>query len=51
MINTTNKAIEKAKNDKIKLAKQYNTHINNIVWMGGNRYIIVIQGREIRTNI
>lgn len=42
-----NKAIEKARKEKIILANKYNVSISSIVWMGGNRYIIVKNGQEI----
>ena len=43
-----NKAIEKAKKEKETLAIKYNVSVSSIVWMGGNNYIIVKNGKEIR---
>lgn len=42
------KAIEKAKKDKMELAKEYNISENSIVWLGGNKYIVVKDGKEIK---
>ena len=41
-------AIEMAMQRKVELSKQYGVPISSIVWMGGNYYIIVKDGREIR---
>lgn len=43
-----NKAIEKARKEKIILAKKYDVSVSSIVWMGGNHYIVVKDGKEIR---
>ena len=41
------KSWQKARKEKIILANKYNVSISSIVWMGGNRYIIVKNGQEI----
>ena len=42
------KAITKAIKAKKRLAKQYNVSTSSIVWLGDNRYIVVVNGKEIR---
>lgn len=44
------KAIEKAYKAKCKLATAYNVKMNSIIWMGGNKFIIVDNGKEIEVN-
>ena len=41
------KAIEKAFQTKCRLAKEYNVDVTSIVWKGGNKFIIVNNGKEI----
>lgn len=41
------KAIEKSYKAKYKLATAYNVEMTSIVWMGGNKFIIVDNGKEI----
>lgn len=41
-------AIERALQRKVELSKQYGVPISSIVWTGGNHYIIVKDGREIK---
>lgn len=43
-----NKSIEKAANDKKKLAIEYNVTTSSIIWIGDNHYIIIKEGNEIR---
>lgn len=43
-----NKAIEKAKNDRLELAKLYNVPTSCVVWSGNNKYIVVKDGKEIK---
>ena len=38
------KAIEKAYKAKCKLATAYNIEITSIIWMGGNKFIVVDNG-------
>ena len=38
------KDIEKARNKKIELSKRYQVPISAIVWMGGDKFAIVING-------
>ena len=46
------KAIEKAYKAKCKLTTAYNVEMTSIVWMGGNKFIIVDvdNGKEIEVN-
>ena len=44
------KAIEKAYKAKCKLATEYNVETTSIVWTGGNKFIIVDNGKEIEVN-
>ena len=44
------KAIEKAYKAKCKLATEYNIETTSIVWTGGNKFIIVDNGKEIEVN-
>ena len=41
------KAIEKAFQTKCGLAKEYSVDVTSIVWKGGNKFIIVNNGKEI----
>lgn len=41
------KAIEKAFQTKCRLAKEYSVDVTSIVWKGGNKFIIVNNGKEI----
>lgn len=41
-------SIEKAKQDKIHLAREYEVPITSIIWIGDNHYIIVQDGKEIK---
>ena len=41
------KSIEKAFQTKCRLAKKYSVDVNSIVWKGGNKFIIVNNGKEI----
>lgn len=41
------KIIAKARKDVEELAKQYDTDISSIVWIGNNKYIIVKNGKQI----
>lgn len=43
-----NKAIEKAKKDRLELAELYNVSTSCIVWLGNNKYIVVKDGKEIK---
>lgn len=43
-----NAAIERAKREKLELAKKYGVSTSAIVWLGDSRYIIVKSGREIK---
>ena len=45
------KAIEKAYNIKCKLAMEYNVKTTSIVWMGGNKFIIANNSKEIEANV
>lgn len=42
------KLIEKANRDRQELSREYGVSENNIVWIGNNRYILIIDGKEIR---
>ena len=44
------KAIEKAFQTKCRLAKEYSVETTSIVWTGGNKFIIVDNGKEIEVN-
>lgn len=44
------KAIEKAYKVKCKLTTVYNVEMTSIIWMGGNKFIIVDNGKEIEVN-
>lgn len=41
-------AIERAKREKLELAKKYDVSPSAIVWLGDSRYIIVKGGQEIK---
>lgn len=41
------KAIEKAQKDVSELSKEYNVPTSAVIWMGGNKYIIIKEGKEI----
>jgi hypothetical protein len=41
------KAIEKAQKDKEELAKSYDVPVSSVVWIGGNKYIVVKNGESI----
>ena len=43
----SNRAIERAHKKSIELANTYNVSSSCIVWMGGNKFIIVKDGKEI----
>ena len=42
------KLIGKANRDRKELSREYGVSENSIVWIGNNRYIIIIDGKEIR---
>lgn len=43
------KLLQKVRNDKSELAKAYNTPESSIVYIGDNKYIVVLpNGQEIR---
>ena len=44
------KVIEKAFQTKCRLAKEYSADVTSIVWKGGNKFIIVNNGKEIEIN-
>lgn len=41
-------AIERAKREKLELAKKYDVSPSAIVWLGDSRYIVVKGGQEIK---
>ena len=41
-------AIEKARKDREKLAKEYGIPISCVVWCGNNKYIVIKNRKEIR---
>lgn len=45
------KAIEKAYKAKCKLATAYNVEMTSIIWMGGNKFIVVDNGKEIAVEV
>ena len=47
IMSKTEKAIEKAFQTKCRLAKEYSVDVTSIVWKGGNKFIIVNNGKEI----
>ena len=45
----TSKIINKAERDKKELAKTYNVDLSCIIWIGNNKYIVILKnGQEIR---
>ena len=42
------KAIERAQRDCEELAKEYDVPSSAVVWTGGNRYIVIKDGKQIR---
>lgn len=42
------KAIENAQRNQVGIAALYNVPVSAVVWMGGNKYIIVKDGEEIK---
>ena len=43
-----NVALEKAIQDKMELAREYDVPTSAIVWIGDNHYIVVKDGKEIK---
>lgn len=48
---TNQQYVQKAYENKLKLAKQYNVSPSSIVCIGDNKYIVQKDGTEIRTSI
>ena len=47
MSKRADKLIEKAAKKKEELAKEYGVPATSIVWMGGDRFVVVKDGKEI----
>lgn len=41
------KIIEKAARDREEIAQEYNASVSAVVWIGGNKYIVIKNGQQI----
>ncbi|MGN1456945.1 MAG: hypothetical protein ACI4XP_03200 [Acutalibacteraceae bacterium] len=42
------KLLKKVEKDKKELAREYNVEYSSVVYIGNNKYIVVVDGKEIR---